>query len=84
MDYGNTYLDMEMGTYLSSKREEANMLGKEDYKLAQYCRQQLKKKPSSSLEKQLNAIVSCGASGDMKAMEDARLKLLELAEKLTK
>ena len=84
VDYGNTYLDMEMGTYLSSKREEANMLGKEDYKLAQYCRQQLKKKPSSSLEKQLNAIVSCGASGDMKAMEDARLKLLELAEKLTK
>ncbi|MBE6393610.1 MAG: hypothetical protein E7044_06095 [Lentisphaerae bacterium] len=84
VDYGNTYLDMEMGTYLSSKREEANMLGKEDYKLAQFCRRMLAKSPSPALKKQLDQIVSNAAAGDMKAMEEARLKLLDLAEKLSK
>lgn len=84
VDYGNVYLDMEMGTFLSSKREEANMLGKEDYKLAEYCRRKLKASPSQALQKQLDNIISAGASGDMKAMEDARLKLLDLAEKLSK
>ena len=84
VDYGSAYLDMEMGTYLSSRREEANMLGKEDYKLAEYCRQMLQKKPSAALKKQLDAIISSGAAGDMQSMEENRLKLLELAEKLSK
>lgn len=84
VDYGSAYLDMEMGTYLSSRREEANMLGKEDYKLAEYCRQMLKKKPSAALKKELDAIISSGAAGDMQSMEENRLKLLELAEKLSK
>ena len=84
VDYGSTYLDMELGTYLTSRREEANMLGKEDYKLAEYCRQMLKKNPSPALKKQLDMIVSAGAAGDMQSMEKNRLKLLELAEKLTK
>ena len=83
VDHGNTYLDMEMGTYLTSKREEANMLGKEDYKLAEYCRRMLAKSPSPALKKQLDKIVSDAASGDMKSMEEARLKLLNLAEKLS-
>ena len=84
VDYGNTYLDMDMGTYLSSKREEANMLGKEDYKLAEYCRRKLQKNPSPALQKELDKIISDGAAGDMTAMDDARMKLLELAEKLSK
>ena len=84
VDYGNTYLDMEMGTYLSSKREEANMLGKEDYKLAEFCRRMLAKSPSPALKKQLDQIVLNAAAGDMKSMEEARLKLLDLAEKLSK
>ena len=84
VDYGNVYLDMEMGTYISSKREEANMLGKEDYKLAEYCRRLLKKNPSPVLQKRLDSIVARGAAGDMKAMEDARLELLKLAVELNK
>ena len=75
---------MEMGTYLSSRREAANMLGKEDYKLAEYCRQMLKKKPSAALKKELDAIISAGAAGDMQSMEENRLKLLKLAERLSK
>jgi hypothetical protein len=82
VDYGNTYLDMDMGTYLTSKREEANMLGKEDYKLATYCRMMLKKKPSQKLQKELDAIIAKGASSDMKGMDEARALLLDLAAKL--
>ena len=82
VDYGNTYLDMDMGTYLTSKREEANMLGKEDYKLATYCRMMLKKKPSQKLQKELDAIIAKGARRDMKGMDEARALLLDLAAKL--
>ena len=60
------------------------MLGKEDYKLAEYCRRKLQKNPSPALQKELDKIISDGAAGDMTAMDDARMKLLELAEKLSK
>jgi hypothetical protein len=74
---------MDMGTILTSKREEAHLLGREDYKLAEYCRQLLKKSPDAALEKELDNIIDAGAaSHDMTAMEQCRLKLLAFAEKL--
>ena len=82
-DYGSVYLDMDMGTILSSKREEAHLLGREDYKLAEYCRQLLKKSPDASLQNEFDNIIAAGAaSHDMEAMEQCRLKLLAFAEKL--
>ena len=58
--------------------------GNMQVKLAEFCRRMLAKKPSPALKKQLDKIVSDAASGDMKSMEEARLKLLNLAETLSK
>ena len=83
-DYGSTFMDMNMGTVLSSRREEAHLLGKEDFKLAEFCRRLLKKNPDPAMQKELDRIIARGASADMEGMEACRLKLLDLAEKLQK
>ena len=82
VDYGSTYMDMDLGTVVTSRREEAHLLGREDFKLAEYCRRALEKAPDPALEKELNDIVRQGASSDMTGMEQCRLKLLDLAERL--
>ena len=82
VDYGSTYADMDLGTIVSSRREEAHLLGREDYKLAEYCRRLLKAKPDEALQKELETILAEGASADMDGMEQCRLKLLNLAERL--
>ena len=73
---------MDLGTIVSSRREEAHLLGREDYKLAEYCRRLLKAKPDEALQKELETILAEGASADMDGMELCRLKLLNLAERL--
>ena len=83
-DYGSIFVDMDMDTVLTSRREEAHCLGREDYKLAEFCRSALKKKPDAALQKELDAIILKGASADMPGMEKCRLELLKLAEKLTR
>ena len=83
-DYGSIFVDMDMDTVLTSRREEAHCLGREDYKLAEYCRAALKKKPDAALQKELDSIILKGASADMPGMEKCRLELLKLAEKLTR
>lgn len=82
-DYGSMFADLDMGTYITSRREEAHALGLEDYKLAAYCRNLLKKYPDAALQKELDSIILKGAEADMKGMEQCRLQMLELAEKLT-
>ena len=67
---------------LSSRREEAHLLGREDFKLAEFCRRLLKKKPDPVLQKELDRIIIEGASADMSGMEKCRLKMLDLAVKL--
>ena len=84
VDYGSTFMDMNMGTVVSSRREEAHLLGKEDYKLAEFCRRLLREKSDPVLQKELDRIIAKGASADMDGMEQCRLKLLDLAEKLQK
>ena len=84
IDYGSMYMDMDMGTYLTSKREEAHALGFEDFKLAEYCKQILKKRPNKTLQKELDLIIKDGSTSDMEGMEQCRIKLLQLAEKLQK
>ena len=81
-DYGSMFMDMDMDTVLSSRREEAHMLGREDFKLAEFCRRLLKKKPDPVLQKELDMIIAEGASADMAGMEKCRLKMLDLAVKL--
>ena len=81
-DYGTTYMDMDSGTVLTSRREEAHLLGREDYKLAEFCRRALEKAPDPALRQELENIIREGASADMEGMEQCRLKLLSLAEKL--
>ena len=81
-DYGTIFADLDMGTVLSSRREEAHILGLEDYKLARFCRNMLQKNPDSSLQKKFDAIINEGARSDMEGMEKCRRELLELAEKL--
>ena len=83
-DYGSVFVDMDMGTLLTSRREEAHALGFEDYKLAEFCRRALKKKPNAALQKELDAIILKGSGADMPGMEQCRLQLLKLAEKLAK
>ena len=68
---------------LSSRREEAHRLGREDFKLAEYCRRLLKKKPDPALQKELDRIIAEGAAAsEMTVMEQCRMKMLDLAEKL--
>ena len=81
-DYGSIYADLDMGTFVSSRREEAHALGAEDYKLALFCRSMLKKTPDAALQKELDAIIRKGAGSDMKGMEQCRMQMLKLAEKL--
>ena len=73
---------LDMGTFVTSRREEVHALGLEDYKLAAYCRNLLKKYPDDALQKELDSIILKGAEADMKGMEQCRLQMLELAEKL--
>lgn len=82
-DYGSIFVDKDMGTVITSRREEAHALGLEDYKLAEFCRRILKKKPDPKMQKELDAIISRGASADMNGMEQCRLQLLKLAEQLS-
>ena len=81
-DYGSIFVDLDMGTFVTSRREEVHALGLEDYKLAAYCRNLLKKYPDDALQKELDSIILKGAEADMKGMEQCRLQMLELAEKL--
>ena len=82
VDAGSHFVDLDMGTLLSSRRGEAHLLGREDFKLAEFCRRLLKKKPDPVLQKELDHIIEEGASADMKGMEKCRLKMLDLAAKL--
>lgn len=81
-DYGSIFADLDMGTVLTSRREEAHALGMEDFKLAVFCRNALKKAPDAALQKQLDGIILKGSYADMTGMEQCRLQLLALAEKL--
>ena len=49
---------------------------------AEFCRRALKKKPNAALQKELDAIILKGSGADMPGMEQCRLQLLKLAEKL--
>lgn len=82
VDYGTIYVDREMGTWLSGRRQEAHDLGREDFRLASYCRDLLGKNSDPLLQKEFDDIVKEGAEGNMQVMEQARIKLLDLAEKL--
>lgn len=82
-DYGSIYADHDMGTVLTSRRQEAHDLGREDFRLAEYCRRLLKQRSNPSLNQKFNAIIQKGASSDFSGMEQARLELLRLAEDLT-
>ena len=84
VDYGSVYLDTDMGTILTGKREEAHLLGREDYKLAEFCRRRLEKLNDPALRKEFERIIEEGASANMNGMEQCRLKMLDLAEKLSR
>ena len=81
-DYGSIYADLNQGTVLSSRRHEAHDLGREDFRLAEYCRRLLKKKNNPSLTAKFDMIIKKAAGGNMEDMEKARLELLQLAEAL--
>ncbi len=86
-DYGTVYCDFNYGTSMTSRRQEAWYRGFLDYKLATYCRQRIMEqkkqgKDMSAQEKELDQIIDAGIDGNMEAMEQARLKLLELAIRL--
>ena len=83
-DYGSIFADFDMDTFLTSRREEAHALGLEDFKLATFCRNALKKKPDAVMQKKLDSIINKGANSDMEGMEECRRQLLDLAEKLSK
>lgn len=82
-DYGSIYADHDMETILTSRRQEAHDLGREDFRLAEYCRRLLKQRNEPQLNRKFNAIIQKGASSGFNGMEDARLELLRFAEDLT-
>ncbi len=82
-DYGSIYADHDMETILTSRRQEAHDLGREDFRIAEYCRRLLKQRNEPQLNQKFNAIIQKGASSDFNGMEDARLELLRFAEDLT-
>ncbi len=84
VDYGSIFVDFDMGAVLTSRRQEAHDLGREDFRLAKFCQNLLKKKNNTALQKKFDSIVTKAANGDMQAMDDARLELLKLAEELQK
>ncbi len=84
VDYGSIYADLDMGTVLTSRRQEAHDLGCEDFRLGKLCLNLLKKKNNPALKAKFDAIVKKAADGDMQTMENARLELLKMAEELQK
>ena len=84
VDYGSIFADFNMGTVLTSRRQEAHDLGREDFRLLKYCRRLLEKKNYPALKAEFDTVVSKAAAGDMPAMEEARLQILKIAEKLQK
>ena len=85
VDYGTIFADFNLGTVLTGRRQEAHDLGREDFRILKYCRQLLaKKKVPSALKAKFDTIVRKAAEGDMADMEDARLRILKIAEELQK
>lgn len=84
VDYGSMYVDYELGTALSGRREEAHELGREDYRLAKYCEKRLKQRNDPALQSEYRSIIQQGASGSMAEMDAAYARLLDLAIRLNR
>ena len=84
VDYGSMYVDYELGTALSGRREEAHELGREDYRLAKYCEKRLKQRNDPGLQSEYRSIIQQGASGSMAEMDAAYARLLDLAIRLNR
>ncbi|MBP3395363.1 MAG: hypothetical protein J6M38_12655, partial [Lentisphaeria bacterium] len=64
-------------------RLEAHNLGREDYRLMDFCRRKLAERPDGKMSLELKQIVSEAASGGaMSALDAGRVKLEQLAERL--
>ncbi len=81
-DYGSIYCDLDQGSVLTGRRQEAHDLGREDFKLAEFCRKLLEKKNDPALKRRFREIVAKGAEGDMRTMEACRAELLGLIREL--
>lgn len=82
-NYGGVYADITHGAILTSRRLEAHNLGREDYRLMDFCRRKLAERPDGKMSLELKQIVSEAASGGaMSALDAGRVKLEQLAERL--
>ncbi len=84
-NYGAVYADITHGAVLTSRRLEAHNLGREDYRLMDFCRRKLAERPDGKMSRVLKQLVSEAASGDaMSALDAGRVKLDSLRERLAK
>lgn len=57
-NYGGVYADITHGAILTSRRLEAHNLGREDYRLMDFCRRKLAERPDGKMSLELKQIVS--------------------------
>ena len=84
-NYGAVYADITYGKVLPSRRLEAHSLGREDYRLMDFCRRKLAERKDPGMNQRLQQIVSRGAAAKtMNELDGERQKLDALAEALMK